>query len=43
MGKCAIIELTKKPIFRTPIKERMFYNESKKKSVEKNRGNAGTV
>ena len=29
MGKCGIIELTTKLFFRTPIKERRFYNEAR--------------
>ena len=29
MGKCELIELTTKLFFRTPIKERRFYNEAR--------------
>ena len=35
MGKCGIIELTKKLFFRTPIKERRFYNEAGMKLTRK--------
>ena len=35
MGKCEIIELTTKLFFRTPIKERRFYNEARIKNQKK--------
>jgi hypothetical protein len=35
MGKCEIIELSTKLFFRTPIKERRFYNEARISAIIK--------